>query len=124
MAISFVCEIYCKSNDKDLYSAACSYEDFGKSLSSSGGRDEGSSLQESSDFNETDTLNFLLRLALCVASLTATLPRFWGTWRDTPFLEPLRKGKISLLERKMYICVPYSWTQRILKVKSGGHLEL
>jgi hypothetical protein len=24
----------------------------------------------------------------------------------------------------MHICVPFSWTQRTLKVKSGGHLEL
>jgi len=27
-------------------------------------------------------------------------------------------------EKKIHIWVPFSWTQRTLKVKSGGHLEL
>jgi hypothetical protein len=32
---------------------------------------------------------------------------------------------LGIFEReKMYIWVPFSWTQRTLKVKTGGHLEL
>jgi len=29
-------------------------------------------------------------------------PRFWGTWRDAPFLGPLREAKIFFIEGNIY----------------------
>jgi hypothetical protein len=41
----------------------------------------------------------------------------WGTWRGS-------FTSTFLMKKKMHIWVPFSWTQRTLKDKSEGHLEL
>jgi hypothetical protein len=54
-----------------------------------------SSLQEGTEFSETDRTHCSSSEVSPqdVATLTATLPRFWGIWRKDPSLGPLREGK-------------------------------
>ena len=47
----------------------------------------------------------------------STLGPCWGTWRGFVYWDFWEK-------KKMHIWVPLSWTQRTLKGKSGGHMEL
>jgi hypothetical protein len=48
---------------------------------------------------------------------TLSIGACWGTWRGFVYWDVWQK-------KRMHIWAPLSWTQRTLKVKPGGHLEL